>query len=144
MGATENVESIEELQQAARDLDFDRYGQLIAEDATFRTAGVPAALGGVLSGREAIVEQLRRTAGTSRLEVKQMFGDDQYVCLVGKVTADRFLGSRHLRAADLPYSTYECIVYRIADGKVAEATAYANWLDPYVQLGLVDVRTLTR
>jgi len=21
-------------------------------------------------------------------------------------------------------------VYRIADGKVAEATAYANWLDP--------------
>jgi ketosteroid isomerase-like protein len=144
MVAEENLELIEELQQAARDLDYDRYGQLIAEDATFRSAGVPAALGGVLSGRAAIVEQLRQTAGTSRFEVKQMFGDDKHVCLVGKVNAERFLGSRHLRGADVPYSTYECIVYRIANGKVAESTAYVNWLDPYVQLGLVDVSTLTR
>ena len=144
MGAKENVQLIEELQQAARELDFDRYGQLIADDATFRAAGVPAALGGVLSGREAIVEQLRRTAGGSQFEVKQMFGDDKHVCLVGKVTAERFVGSQHLRDADLPYSTYECIVYRIANGKVAESTAYVNWLDPYVQLGLVDVSTLTR
>ena len=144
MGVKENLELIEQLQQAARDLDFDRYGQLIAEDATFRAAGVPAALGGMLSGREAIVEQLRRTAGASRFEVKQMFGDDKHVCLVGKVTAKRFLGSQHLRDADLPYSTYECIVYRIANGKVTESTAYVNWLDPYVQVGLVDVSTLTR
>ena len=69
MGARENLELIEELQQAARDLDFDRYGQLIAEDAVFRAAGVPDALGGVLSGGEAIVEQLRRTAGASRAVV---------------------------------------------------------------------------
>jgi ketosteroid isomerase-like protein len=144
MGTKENLELIEELQQAARDLDFDRYGQLIADDATFRAAGVPAALGGVLSGRAAIVEQLRQTAGASRFEVKQMFGDDKHVCLVGKVTAERFLGSQHLQGADRPYSTYECIVYRIANGKVAESTAYTNWLDPYVQLGLVDVSTLTR
>ena len=144
MGVKENVELVEELQQAARDLDFDRYGQLIAEDATFRAAGVPSGLGGVVSGREAIVEQLRRTAGASRFEVKQMFGDDEYVCLVGKVSADRFLGSQHLREADRPYSTYECIVYRIANGKVTESTAYVNWLDPYVQVGLVDVSTLTR
>ena len=97
MGTKENLELIEELQQAARDLDVDRYGQLIAEDATFRAAGVPAALGGVLSGRAAIVEQLRQTAGASRFEVKQMFGDEQHVCLVGKVTAERFLGSQHLQ-----------------------------------------------
>jgi ketosteroid isomerase-like protein len=144
MGAKENLELIDELQQAARDLHFDRYGQLIAEEATFRAAGVPAALGGVLSGRRAIVEQLRQTAGASRFEVKQMFGDDEHVCLVGKVSAERFVGSQHLRGADLPYSAYECIVYRIADGKVAESTAYINWLDPYVQVGLVDVSTLTR
>ena len=144
MGAKENMALIEELQQAARDLDFDRYGQLIAEDATFRAAGVPVALGGVLSGRDAIVEQLRRTAGAGRFEGKEMFGDDEHVCLVGKVTAERFLGSQHLRGADLPYSTYECIVYRIANGRVAESTAYVNWLDPYVQVGLVDVSTLTR
>jgi ketosteroid isomerase-like protein len=144
MGAKENLELIEELQQAARDLDFDRYGQLLAEDATFRSAGVPAALGGVLSGREAIVDQLRQTAGASRFEVRQMFGDDKHVCLVGKVTAEYFPGSRHLRGADLPYSTYECVVYRIANGKVAESTVYINWLDPYVQLGLVDLSNLTR
>jgi len=98
----------------------------------------------VLAGREAIVEQLRRTAGAGRFEVKQMFGDDEHVCLVGKVTAERFLGSEHLRGADRPYSTYECVVYRLANGKVAESTAYLNWLDPYVQLGLVDLSTLTR
>jgi ketosteroid isomerase-like protein len=143
LGANENLTLIEELQQAAEDLDFDRYGQLIAEDAMFRAAGVPAGLGGVLSGRKAIVDQLRQTAGTSRFEVKQMFGDDEHVCLVGKVNAERYLGSQHLRGADMPYSTYECIVYRIANGKVTESTAYINWLDPYVQLGLVDVSTLT-
>ena len=144
MGATENLELVEELQQAARELDFARYGELIAEDATFRAAGVPAALGGVLSGREAIVEQLRRTAGASSFEVRQMFGDDEHVCVVGKVTAERFLGSEYLRGADRPYSTYECIVYRVADGKVVESTAYLNWLDSYVQVGLVDMSTLTR
>jgi ketosteroid isomerase-like protein len=98
----------------------------------------------VLSGREAIVDQLRQTAGTSRLEIKQVFGDDTHVCVVARVDAQRFLGSQHLRGADRPYSTYECIVYRIADGKVAESTTYINWLDPYVQLGLVDLTTLTR
>jgi ketosteroid isomerase-like protein len=73
-----------------------------------------------------------------------MFGDDEHVCVVGKVTAVSFLGSQHLQGAERPYSTYECIVYRIADGKMAESTAYINWLDPYVQVGLVDVGTLTR
>jgi ketosteroid isomerase-like protein len=144
MGAKENLELIEQLQQAARDQDFDRYGQLLADDATFRAAGVPAALGGVQRGRDAIVEQFRRTAGESRFEVKQIFGDDRSVCVVGKVEAQRFIGSEHLKGADRPYSTYECIVYRIADGKVAESTAYVNWLDPYVQVGLVDVGALTR
>jgi ketosteroid isomerase-like protein len=144
MGAKENLELIEEMQEAARDQNFDRYGQLLADDATFRTAGVPAGLGGVLTGRQAIVDQLRETASNSSFDLKQMFGDDEHVCVVGKVTADRFLGSQHLQGADRPYSAYECIVYRIANGKVAESTAYLNWLDPYVQVGLVDVSTLTR
>ena len=142
MGVKENLELIEELHQAARDQDFYRYGQLLADDATFRAAGVPAGLGGMLVGREAIVDQLRQTAGTGRFEIKQIFGDDKHVCVVGKVTAERYIGSRYLRGADRPYSTYECIVYRIAGGNVAESTAYTNWLDPYVQVGLVDVKTL--
>ena len=63
MGAKENLELIEELQRAVRDLDFERYGQLLADDATLRTGGVPAGLGGVLTGRQAIVDQFRLTAG---------------------------------------------------------------------------------
>jgi ketosteroid isomerase-like protein len=143
MGAKQNLELIEELQRAVRDRDFDRYGEMLAEDATFRAAGVPAGLGGVLSGRQAIVDQFRQTAGAGSFEVKQMFGDDKHVCVVGKVTAERFVGSRYLRSVDRPYSTYECIVYRIADGKVAASTAYINWVDPYVQVGLIDLNTLT-
>jgi ketosteroid isomerase-like protein len=144
MGVKENLELIEQLLEASRVQDFARYAELVADDATFRAAGVPAGLGGVLRGRDAIVEQLRRTAGDSSFETKQMFGDDRSVCVVGKVTAQQFIGSEHLRGADRPYSTYECVVYQIANGKVAESTAYLNWLDPYVQIGLVDVGTLTR
>jgi ketosteroid isomerase-like protein len=141
MGQNENLKLIEQLQKAARDRDFDRYGELLSEDAVFRVAGVPAGMGGVVKGRQAVLEQMRGGGGT--FDIKKMFGDDEHVCLVGKVTADRFPGNQYLRAADQPYSTYECIVYRIAGGKVAESTAYLNWLDPYVQVGLVDVSTLT-
>jgi ketosteroid isomerase-like protein len=143
MGTKQNLELIEELQQAARDQDFERYGQLIADDATFRVAGVPAGLGGVVTGRQAIVDQIRQTAGAATFEIKQMFGDDEHVCVVAKVRAERYIGSQYLQGADRPYSTYECIVYRIAKGKVADSTAYINWLDPYVQVGLVDLGTLT-
>jgi ketosteroid isomerase-like protein len=141
MGQNENLKLIEQLQQAARDRDYDRYGELLSEDAVFRAAGVPAGMGGVVKGRQAILEQMRQGGGA--FDIKKMFGDDEHVCLVGKVTAQRFPGNQYLRGADQPYSTYECIVYRIADGKVAESTAYLNWLDPYVQVGLVDASTLT-
>ena len=141
MGQNENLKLIEQLQQAARDRDYDRYGELLSDDAVFRAAGVPAGMGGVVKGRQAILEQMRQGGGA--FDIKKMFGDDEHVCLVGKVTAQRFPGNQYLRGADQPYSTYECIVYRIADGKVAESTAYLNWLDPYVQVGLVDASTLT-
>jgi ketosteroid isomerase-like protein len=143
MGAKASLELIEELQRASREQDFDRYSDLLADDVVFRMAGVPAALGGVTTGRDAVVAQMRQNTGAGRFEVKQMFGDDDRVCVVGKVSAERFPGNAYLKAKDVPYSTYECIVYRIADGKVAESTAYVNWLDPYVQVGLVDASTLT-
>jgi hypothetical protein len=102
------VQLIEELRQATRDVDFDRYGQLIAEAATFRAAGVPAALGGVLSGREAIVEQLRRTAGASRIEVKQMFGDD------------RMTGQRRFERAPIDLDRVEVLLARKIPGSCAQ------------------------
>jgi ketosteroid isomerase-like protein len=143
MGAKENLELIEGLQQAARDRDYDRYGALLTDDVVFRVAGVPAGMGGVARGRQAVVDQFRTGAGDSSFETKQMFGDDRHVCAVGKVTAERFSGNASLRGAERPYTTYECIVYRIEGGRVAESTAYLNWLDPYVQMGLVDMSTLT-
>ncbi len=143
MGAKQNLELVEELQQAVRDRAFDHYGELLAEDAIFRMAGVPASMGGVVTGRDAIVDQFRQTAADSTFEIKEMFGDDRHVCLVGKVTAERFPGNENLRGADQPYTTYECIVYDIANGRVAGSTAYVNWLDPYVQVGLVDGASLT-
>jgi ketosteroid isomerase-like protein len=143
MGAKENLELIDELRQAVRDQDFDRYGSLLTEDAVFRMAGVPGVLGGVTKGRQAIVEQIRELSTGGNFEVKEMFGDDRHVCVVGKLSAERFPGNQYLRGADRPYSTYECMIYRIADGKVAESTSYVNWLDPYVQTGLVDVTSLT-
>jgi ketosteroid isomerase-like protein len=143
MGAKQNLEVVEELQQAARDRAFDRYGELLADNAVFRMAGVPASMGGVVTGRDAIVDQFRQTAADSSFEIKEMFGDDRHVCVVGKVTAERFSGNEHLRGADRPYTTYECIVYDIANGRVAGSTVYVNWLDPYVQVGLVDAGGLT-
>jgi ketosteroid isomerase-like protein len=143
MGAKENLELIETLQQATRDRDFDRYGALLAEDATQRMAGVPAAMGGLTSGRQAIIDQLRTAAGTGTFEVKQMFGDDKHVCVVGKMTSERFPGNQFLQGANRPFATYQCTVYELARGKVTNLTTYVNWLDPYVQVGLVDASTLT-
>jgi ketosteroid isomerase-like protein len=142
MAAKQNLELIEQLYEARRDGDFDRFGALVAHDAVFRMAGVPAGLGGVTSGRQAIVDQARAAAG-STFQIKQCFGDDKSVCVIGKATADGWPGNEVLRGASRPYSTYECVLYRITDGKVVESTTYINWLDVYVQVGLVDLATLT-
>ena len=95
------------------------------------------------TGGQAIVDQFRGNAGRN-VQIKQLSGDDRHVCMVAKVTADGWPGNEVLRGADWPHSTYECVVYRIENGKVAESTTYINWLDPYVQVGLVDMEALTR
>ena len=59
------------------------------------------------------------------------------------MTASRFPGNQFLRGADSSYTTYQCTLYRIVGGKIAETTTYVNWLDPYVQTGIVDPSTLT-
>jgi len=143
MGAKHNLELIEELYQARHDGDFDRFGALVADDAVFRMAGVPSGLGGVTSGRQAIVDWVRATVSGGTFEIKQLFGDDKNVCVVGKATAEGWPGNEVLRGVSRPYSTYECVVYHITDGKVVESTTYVNWLDVYVQVGLVDLATLT-
>ena len=91
MGAKENLELIEELQRALRDLDLERYGQLLADDATLRTAGVPRVGWGTHrppGDRGPVLSDGER----GQRQIKQIFGDDKQVYVVGKVTAERFVG----------------------------------------------------
>ena len=143
MGAKENLDVVAAMHQAARDGDYEKWGSYLADDAVFRAAGVPASMGGVTTGKQAIVELVSANTGGS-FEVKDRFADDDHVCVIGKVNATRFPGNDYLQGADKPYSTYQCTVYTMADGKVAESTSYVNWLDPYVQIGLVDPSSLIR
>ena len=143
MGAQENLDMVAAMQQAHRDGDFAKWGSYLADDAVFRAAGVPASMGGVTTGKQAIVDLVSNGAGGS-FEVKDQFADDDHVCVIGKVHATGFAGNDYLQGADKPYTTYQCTVYRIADGKVAESTSYVNWLDPYVQMGLVDPSSFIR
>ena len=82
----------------------------------------------------------RNQGGT--FEQRDITADDTHVCVVGKITGTGFPGNDFLRSSDKPYSTYECIVYRLENGQVKESTAYVNWLDVYTQVGLVDPASL--
>jgi ketosteroid isomerase-like protein len=144
MGAKENLAVVDALQQAFTNRDWDAYGELLADDATFRMAGVPSALGGVTRGRDAVVAMMRNNSeGDGSFEERQRIADDNNVCIIGKVGAPRFRGNDFLRSAEKPFSSHECIIYRIEDGLVKETTAYLNWLDVYTQVGLVDPASLT-
>lgn len=136
------VDVVREAMEAAEKGDLDRYGELLDDDVTFRAAGVPSNLGGVNRGKDGVLQQMRDNPGGGTFELREIFGDDRNVCVVGKISADRFAGTRFLKGSDRPYSTFECIVFHVADGKIAQSTAYVNWLDPYVQVGLVNVGDL--
>jgi ketosteroid isomerase-like protein len=144
MGAKENLAVIEDLRQAAQERDWDRYGCLLAHNAVFRMAGVPRSLGGVTEGRDAVIAQMRQTSAVGgTVETRDIFADDNQVCVISKLTAPRFQGNDSFRAAEKPFSTFQCVVYRIDQGKVTESTNYVNWLDVYTQVGLIDPASLT-
>lgn len=143
MGAQDNIKVVQELQQAFRDRDEKRYGELYAEDAVIRVAGVPRALGGVTQGREQILSNFRQQAQPAgQAEVRSIFADDSHVCAVMKVSGP-FSGNQHFRGSGKPFTTYECIVYGLEGGRVRDQTVYMNFLDVYVQAGLVPLSSLT-
>lgn len=143
MGAKENLEIVEQLQEAVESGDWDAYGRLLADDVVVRMAGVPGALGGVTRGRDEAVAMMRRTPPQGRFEQRSTCADDTQVVMVGKFSAPSFAGNAFLRGSDKPWSTFECIVYRLDQGRVKESTSYINWLDVYTQVGLVDPASLT-
>ena len=143
MGAQDNIRVVQELQRVFRDRDAKRYGELLTDDAVIRVAGVPRALGGVTQGREQILADFRQqSAPAGEAEVQSVFADDNHVCAVMKVSGP-FAGNQYFRGSGKPFSTYECIVYGLDGGRIRETTMYMNFLDVYVQAGLVPLSSLT-
>src|SRR5262249_47235870 len=135
MSAKDNLAVVEELRRAARGGGFGRHGETFTDDAVVRMAGVPAGMGGVIRGRQAIVEQSRSNASAGgSVETKTMFGDDEHVCVVGKLSAPGFAGNRYLKGTDRPFATYQCVVYRLAGGKGAAGPQYTNEVEPDAQI----------
>jgi ketosteroid isomerase-like protein len=138
VGANEEV--VNEVLAAVAAADAERAAELYTEDAVMRMAGVPRAFGGVIQGREAIVQDIAQRAPTT-LDVRLVFGDDAHVCVVAK-RSGTLASTQTFRGNDEPFSTYECVVFRLVDGRVAEQTTYVNWLDAYVQTGMLDLAPL--
>ena len=144
MGAKQNLEAVEELRQCARDGDWAHVADLLTEGTVMRIAGVPRGLGGVVEGRDAVLATMRANSDAGgTLEVRDMFGDDNHVCVVGKLTASDFPGNQFLRSSDEPFTTWQANIYRFDHGRIAETTMYCNWLDVYAQTGIIDVAQLT-
>ena len=142
MGSQENIKIVQELVQATQDRDEARYGQLFTEDAVLRVAGVPRALGGVAQGREQILQNFRQLGALGETEIRSVFADDNNACAVLKLSGP-FAGNQYFRGSDRPFSTYECLVFNMEGGRVREQTVYMNFLDVYVQAGLVPLDSLT-
>lgn len=144
MGTAENIELVERLTKAKEMQDFETYAAGLAEHAVFMMAGVPDELGGILRGRDAIIDEFRRTKGNSHWKTSDMFGDDNHVCVVGKTTVERMAGTEAIKNLERGYVTHECVVYWIEDGLVVKFIAYINWLSAYIQSGALDLSVIMR
>jgi len=144
VGAKENIELVERLTKAKEMQDFETYAAGLAENAVFMMAGVSEELGGVLRGRDAIIDEFQRTRGTSHWKTSDMFGDDSHVCVVGTTTVERMAGNKVIKSLERGYITDECVIYWIEDGLVVKFMAYINWLSAYIQSGALDLSTVLR
>ena len=142
MGTQENLKLVQDLMQAARQRDARKYGEFFAEDASIRVAGVPHALGGVTRGREQILANFAQQTGPAgQADIRSMFADENHVCAIVKVS-NNFNGTQYFRGTGKPFSTYECVVYDIEGGRIKGQTVYMNFLDVYVQAGLIPIDLL--
>jgi ketosteroid isomerase-like protein len=141
MGSKESIDVVMQLQTALRERDFARMHELFAADAVTRMAGMPGSLGGACRGRETILDYLHH-APRGPFEVRGVFGDDENVCVTGKWHVKTFPGRGVLRAGDQGFTTWEADIYKVRDGQIIEAVSYINWLDAYVQMGMVDIANL--
>ena len=142
MGAQENIKVVQDYTQAGRDRDEEKLSSLLADDAVIRVAGVPRALGGVIQGRDQILQNFRQQPPPQGdTDLRTIFADDNHVCAVQRVSAP-FTGTQYFKGTDKPYTTYQSAVYKLDGGRIQEQTLYINFLDVYVQAGLVDLNSL--
>ena len=142
MSFAANRAAIVGLLAATRDRDEAAFAAAYSDEAVVRQSGVPESLGGVLRGRTAIVENFRRQ-DPAVVDVRVMFGDDTHVCVVGKLSGI-MTGTEKLLGNNQAFNTYECAVYTLRDRLIEQQLIFVNWLDPYVQVGFVDVGSPTR
>ena len=128
---------INELLTAVASGDGQRAAGLYAEDRTVRMAGVPRALGGLVEGRDRIVDDIAQRP-PSTLDVRLIFGDNEHSCAVVKRTGT-VTTTATFKGSNSQFTSYECVLFRFEDGRVKEQTTYINWLDAYVQTGLIDL-----
>ena len=131
---------VESLFAAVARGDTAAAGECYAEDAVVRMAGVPRHLGGVVEGREAITVDIAQRP-TSTLEVRHVFADGDNVCAVVKRSGP-LAATQMFRGSAGEFTTYECVVFTLDERRVKEQTTYVNWLDAYVQAGLIDLAPL--
>jgi len=141
MSVQENIKAIQSLQEAVQQRDERRLRELYAEDVVVRAAGVPRTLGGVTQGREQVISNLRQNPPEGEAQLRAIFGDESHVCAIMKVSGP-FSGNQNFRGSGKPFSTYGCIVYGLEGGRIREQTMYLNFLDVYVQAGLVPLDSL--
>jgi len=140
MGQSSVQQVVENLFAAVARGDAAAAGELYAEDPVFRMAGVPRHLGGVVEGRVAIAADIAQRP-PSKLEVRQIFADGDNACAVVKRTGP-VTATQTFRGSDREFTTYECVVFKLDGGRIKEQTTYVNWLDAYVQAGLIDLAPL--
>jgi hypothetical protein len=140
MSFESNRAAIEGLLAATRDRNQAGFAAAYSDGAVVRQSGVPESLGGVLRGRTAIVENFRRQ-DPAAVDVRLLFGDDTHVCVVGKLSGI-MTGTEKLTGNNQPFTAYECAVYTLRDRLIVQQLIFVNWLDPYVQVGFVEVARL--
>ena len=141
MGAQDNIQVVQDYMQAVRDRDEAKVSALLADDAVIRVAGVPRALGGVTQGREQILSNLRQQPPPGQADTRTIFADDTHVCAVQRVNAP-FTGNQYFKGTDKPFTSYQSAVFTLDGGRIKEQTLYINFLDVYVQAGVIGLDSL--
>ncbi|HEY1636560.1 MAG TPA: nuclear transport factor 2 family protein [Acidimicrobiales bacterium] len=120
MGAAENTDVVRRGYEAFQKGDLAAFNGILADDCVWHVPG-RSQLAGDKKGRQATVEYYGKlgelSAGTINVEVHDVFGNDEHVVGLQRVSAQR---------SGKSYETTEVIVFHVAGGLITEA-----WEHPF-------------